>query len=65
MVWSAAFVLLGAGISYMAVYSEQQNKIHLSRNNWSSFWNGAVFLSGVYLAVLNFVRLIALISLGA
>lgn len=64
MVWSVAFVLAGVGISYMAVYSEQQNKIHLSRNNWSSFWNGTFFLAGVNLALLNFVNLIALISLG-
>lgn len=65
MVWSLAFGLLGGALAYMAVYSEQQNKIHLSRNNWSSFWNGAVCLAGVNLAVLNFVKLIALITLGA
>lgn len=60
MVWSLAFVLLGAGISYMAVYSEQQNKIHLSRNNWSSFWNGALFIAGINIVLANLLMLIPL-----
>lgn len=65
MVWNLVFVLVGGVMAYLAVYSEQRNKIHLSRNNWSSFWNGAVFLAGVNLAVLEFVKLITLISSGA
>lgn len=60
MVWSLALVLAGGALAYLAIYSEHQNKIHLSRNNWSSFWNGALFFSGVNLAVPSLITLIAL-----
>lgn len=58
MVWALLFILAGGALAYMALRYEQQNKIHLSRNNWSSFWNGALFLAGINLAVLNLLTLL-------
>lgn len=48
---------LGVVVTYLALNSEQHNKLHLSRSNWSSFWNGAVAASGSFLALTNLLVL--------
>lgn len=54
-----SWVMLAAGVvvTYLALDSEHHNKLLLSRNNWSSFWNGAVAASCSFLALTNLLVL--------
>lgn len=58
MVWALLFILAGGALAYVSLRSEQRNKIHLSRNNWSSFWNGAAFFAGINLAIAYLLTLL-------
>lgn len=54
---SWVMLALGVVVAYLALNSEHHNKLRLSRNNWSSFWNGAVAASGSFLALTNLLVL--------
>ena len=58
MIWNLVFLVWGIVFAGWSLYQERRNKLHLSRNNWTSFWKGISFGMGTWLAVLSLVNLV-------